>query len=158
MASSNHGKFKDSYMGISSLLREFKNSDGKIEQNFNKDFLKFSTKQLDDIYSIKSFKSFFHISVDSVGTPLIYDKNLNFDIYKKEAEIYKKYYITIKAKPDLNTNNKYILRFTGRNLTLGQNSSGFSITKQIGTNDLYKMNVGDMDAIYKFPVINDNRK
>ena len=165
IVNSSSTKFIDSYIGIASLLNSFKKhkdtfdgGEGKTGLTFNEELLKFSTKKYREIYSLKKFNSFFHSTVDSEPVPLIYDPNLDFGIYDKEAEIYKNNYISVKAKPDLNTNEKFILTFTGRKLTLVKNSLGFSITKQIGTNDVYKMNVGEMLNVYKPTTIMDNRK
>ena len=119
--------------------------------------MRFSTNKFRNIYSLK-FNSFFHPTIDSEGTPIIYDPNLNFKIYKKEAEIYKNYYISVKTDININENEKYILTYTGRKLTLIKSSRGFLIRKQIGTENVYKINVGEMHKVYNFPVVNDTRK
>ena len=165
IVNSSNSKFTDSYVGISSLLNSFKKhkdtydgGEGKTGLTFNEELLKFSIKKYRDIYSLNEFSSFFHRTVDSEPVPLIYDPNLDFEIFDKEAEIYKNNYISVKSKSNLNTNEKFILTFTRRKLTIVKNSLGFSITKQIGTNDIYKINVGEIFEVYRCPTISDGRK
>ena len=116
IVNSSNSKFTDSYLGISSLLNSFKKhkdtydgGEGKTGLTFNEESLKFSIKKYRDIYSLNEFSCFFHRTVDSEPIPLIFDPNLDFEIYDKEAEIYKNNYISVKAKPNLNTNEKYVL-------------------------------------------------